>query len=197
MHSISAVVCGDKTRLRDKELGDARQDYEWQTDWELARLDASPTIQCSFREYTADYTAQLHSPSDSRHIFGVVTLDGRHIGNCSYYNINEKRREAELGIMIGDRAFWGKGYGTDAVNALLKYVFTETNLLQVHLKSLDWNLRAHRCFEGCGFTGCGYLYRDGYSFILMEIRRDKWCELGPERVSSPAAENGGGTGEPT
>ncbi len=192
---MGTVVYGKKIKLRDKELGDARQDYEWQLDWELARLDASPMTQSSFREYTADYAVQLRSPNHARHIFAVVTLNGRHIGNCSYYNLNETRREAELGIMIGDRAFWDKGYGTDAVNALLKYVFTETDLLQLHLKSLDWNLRAHRCFEGCGFTGCGYLYRDGYSFILMEIRREKWQELCPERVASPAAENGGGTGE--
>ncbi len=191
---MGTVVYGKKIKLRDKELGDARQDYEWQIDWELARLDASPMTQSSFREYTADYAVQLRSPNHARHIFAVVTLNGRHIGNCSYYNLNETRREAELGIMIGDRAFWGQGYGTDAVNALLKYIFTETDLLQVHLKSLDWNLRAHRCFEGRGFTRCGYMYRDGYSFILMEIRREKWRELCPERVSSPAAENGGGTG---
>ncbi len=192
---MGTVVYGKKIKLRDKELGDARQDYEWQMDWELARLDASPMTQSSFREYTADYAVQLRSPNHARHIFAVVTLNGRHIGNCSYYNLNETRREAELGIMIGDRAFWGQGYGTDAVNALLKYIFTETDLLQVHLKSLDWNLRAHRCFEGRGFTRCGYMYRDGYSFILMEIRREKWRELCPERVASPAAENGVGTGE--
>ncbi len=193
---MGTVVYGKKIKLRDKELGDARQDYEWQMDWELARLDASPMTQSSFREYTADYAVQLRSPNHARHIFAVVTLNGRHIGNCSYYNLNETRREAELGIMIGDRAFWGQGYGTDAVNALLKYIFTETDLLQVHLKSLDWNLRGHRCFERCGFTRCGYMYRDGYSFILMEIRREKWQALCLERVS-PAAEIWGDPGERT
>ena len=46
--------------------------------------------------------------------------------------------------MIGDRRFWGKGYGNDAVNTLVRYVFTETRLRRVYLHTLDWNQRACR-----------------------------------------------------
>jgi len=174
---MATVILGNKTRLREKELGDARRDYNWHMDRELARMDASPLLWTSFKEYLSDYAAQLRSPVPSRRIFAILTLDAKHIGNCSYYNINEKRREAELGIMIGDRDYWGKGYGTDAVITLVNNIFLDTKLVQVHLKTLDWNYRAHKCFEKCGFQRCGFLYRDGYSYILMKVERETWLAL--------------------
>ena len=104
------------------------------------------------------------------------TLDGRHIGNCVYYNIDEDQSEAELGIMIGDRQYWDKGYGTDAVRVLLDHVFRFTNLNRIYLKTLVNNARARRCFEKCSFTPCGHLERDGYKFLLMDLYRQQWRE---------------------
>jgi RimJ/RimL family protein N-acetyltransferase len=52
--------------------------------------------------------------SANRRQFAVDTLEGRHIGNCAYYNIDKGGGEAEVGIMIGERSYWDKGYGTAA-----------------------------------------------------------------------------------
>ena len=76
--------------------------------------------------------------------------------------------------MIGDRNYWNKGYGVDVISALLEHIFQETKVNRVHLKTLDWNARAQKCFQKCGFTPCGELTRDGYSFMLMEISRKDW-----------------------
>ncbi|MBI2868637.1 MAG: GNAT family N-acetyltransferase [Chloroflexi bacterium] len=170
------VITGEKVRLRDKKLSDAHNDYTWQVDTELARLDAAAPAGVSFQAYLLDYAHQLRFPGSSRRIFAIETRDQRHIGNCSYYNIDRRRRTAELGIMIGDRDFWGKGYGADAVRALLGYVFSETDLRHIYLKTLEWNYRAQRCFAGCGFVLGGFLYQEGHSFIRMEIKREQWEE---------------------
>ncbi len=168
------MITGSKIRLCDKRLADALDDYIWQTDAELARLDAAPLLTTAFSWYLSDYADELHYPSSIRHRFAVETLDGKHIGNCSYYNIDETKGEAELGIMIGNRDYWDKSYGADTVITLVNYIFHQTNLKRIYLKTIDSNIRAQKCFKKCGFTPYGHLVRDGFSFVLMEIHRSQW-----------------------
>jgi len=170
------MIIRSKVILRAKKLADAQDDYTWQTDPELARLDAAPLLTTPISRYLSDYVSELHYPPLTRHRFAIDTLDGKHIGNCAYYGVNEAKGEAELGIMIGDRNWWDKGYGTDAVNALLSHIFHRKNLKRVCLKTLDSNARAQKCFQKCGFTPYGHLVKDGFSFVLMEIDRKWWEE---------------------
>lgn len=168
------VIVGNKVKLREKRLSDARDDYVWQSDPELARLDAAPVFKVSFPVYLLDYTDQLHDPGLNRYPFAVETADGKHIGNCTCYDFNEDKGEAQLGIIIGDRDYWDKGYGTDAVSTIVNYIFLHTNLKRIYLKTLDWNLRAQNCFQNCGFSPYGQLNRDGHNFVLMELHRKQW-----------------------
>ncbi len=170
------MISGSKIILRKKRLADAQNDYQWQTDPELAQLDAVPPVTLIFEEYLSAYASELRYSAPTRHSFAVETLDGNHIGNCVYYNINEEKGEAELGIMIGNRDYWDKGYGTDVVTTLVNYVFRQTNLSRIYLKTLDSNIRAQECFQKCNLTPCGRLVRDGFSFVLMEIHRKQWQE---------------------
>lgn len=174
MVGVDAIV-GNKVKLRPKRLSDAKSDYAWQTTPELAQLDAAPLLTIPYEQYLTDYTAELRYPSFSRCVF-AIEVDGKHIGNCVYYNIDERRGEAELGIMIGDRACWGKGYGTDAVRTLIDHVFSETKIRRLYLKTLEWNQRAHRCFEKCGFHFYRRITRSGYNFLLMELHRKDWMD---------------------
>ena len=160
--------------LRDKDPSDAWDDYSWETDPELAKLDAAPTTFISYSQYLGDYTWDLHAPHTTSRQFAVDTLDGRHIGNCSYYNLDKSHGEVELGIMIGNRDYWNKGYGVDVISALLEHIFEQTKVNRVHLKTLDWNARAQKCFQKCGFSECGQMSRDGFNFMLMEISRNDW-----------------------
>ncbi|TET25348.1 MAG: N-acetyltransferase [Dehalococcoidia bacterium] len=170
------MIIGTKVRLRPKRLGDARQDYSWQTDPELVQLDAAPLLNMTFPQYLSDYAAELLYSFPIRHRFAVDTLDGKHIGNCGYYNIDEAKGEAELGIMIGCRDYWDRGYGADTVAALVDYIFTKTKLRRIYLKTLDSNHRAQRCFEKCHFTPYSRLVRNGFSFVFMELSRKQWPE---------------------
>ena len=98
------VIFGNKVKLRGKKLSDARNDYRWQSDPELTKLDAAPVLSGSFSVYLLDYTNQLYDSGLKRYPFAVETLDGKHIGNCTCYDINKAKGEAQLGIMIGDRS---------------------------------------------------------------------------------------------
>lgn len=170
MSNVSKIV------LRNKRMSDARKDYEWQKDPELAWLDAAPPLDCRFDEYLTDYGSELFFPPPDRRSFAVDTLNGKHIGNCVYYNIDESRSEAELGIMIGDRHYWDRSYGTDTVKVLLDHIFHCTDLNRIYLKTLVSNNRAQKCFEKCNFKPCGHLEKDGYRFLLMDLSREQWRE---------------------
>jgi RimJ/RimL family protein N-acetyltransferase len=168
---IPPTLTGNKIKLRPKRLNDAIKDYEWRKDTELCQLDATFPTLTSFEEYLR-LTAVAPSYSGNRSChFAIETLKGKHIGNLSYFDIDEISGDAEIGIMIGNKAFWNLGYGADAMLTILNYIFTSTTLKRVHLKTLAWNTRAQKCFEKCGFTLCGELSRDGFNFILMEILR--------------------------
>jgi RimJ/RimL family protein N-acetyltransferase len=174
---------GRRVILRHKRLSDGANDYVWRCDEELARFDAAPPLRTTFVNFHASLTAQQRYPDAGRRSFAIEDEGGRHIGNVMYYNLREED-EAELGITIGDRSYWGQGYGSDAVQALVRLLFRSKGLRRVFLHTLDWNTRAQRCFGRAGFVPQGTVWRDGQNFILMELRRDR------RKASSRRMKNG-------
>lgn len=169
------VAEGQLVRLREKQVEDARRDYLWRRDPDLARYDAAYPITVSFRTFVTTLAEEIAHPAPHRRSYAIETLDGdRHIGNVMYYAYDPVLREAELGITIGDREYWSQGYGTDAVRAILRYLFERRGFHRLYLHTLSWNDRAQVAFERAGFRRLHTVYRDGYSFEYMEIRRDEY-----------------------
>jgi ribosomal-protein-alanine N-acetyltransferase len=175
---------GKKVRLREKKLTDVRNDYAWQRDPELSRFDAVSVLDLPFAVYLLDYTAEIKKRRPNRFPLAIETMDGRHIGNCTCYEIDARKGEAQFGIMIGDAEYRDKGYGRDAVGTMVDFVFRTTGLNRIYLKTLDWNLRAQKCFARCGFMPCGQTKRNGHNFLLMEINKEQW-EKGREPGENP------------
>ena len=175
---------GAKIILRDKSEEDAEQDYIWRSDPELAQLDAAYPLTMSFDRYLKIFQDQLRYPTPGSHHFSTVTLDGRFIGNCMYYDFDSINMQAELGIVIGDRDYWSNSYGYDAVTTLLDHMFMEKDLKRVYLHTLDWNKRAQRCFEKSGFTPVRPVHRMSHDFILMEVLRQDWFAKAEERLAA-------------
>ena len=167
-------ILGKKTKLRPKKLSDARNDYKWQTDPELARLDAAPVLKLAFPVYLLDYLDAIRWPGKNRYPLAIETLDAKHIGNCTCYDIDENNLEAQIGIMIGDREYWDQGYGTDAVTSLVDHIFRYTPVKRIYLKTLEWNTRAQKCFQKCGFIEYIRDFRNGHHFIFLKITREQW-----------------------
>jgi RimJ/RimL family protein N-acetyltransferase len=173
---------GVRVVLRDKRLEDAEHDYIWRSDPELARLDAAYPLTMNYDRYLKIFQDQLRYPTPGSHHFAIEVADSRFIGNCMYYDLDSVNREAELGIVIGDREYWSGAYGYDAVVTLLNYMFGEKNLKRVYLHTLEWNKRAQRCFAKCGFNPVREVRRMGQDFILMEVLREDWLARSQERL---------------
>jgi len=167
------VTKNSKVIVCQKSIEDAANDYAWQTDPELNHLTSTHPLTMAFPDYLSRYSDQLRYKQPDNYIFAIKTEDGRHIGNCKCYNINESNGEAEIGIVIGERRYWNKGYGTDAVNYLVDYIFKNSRVLRIRLKTLVSNKRAQRCFAKCGFLIRGQVVSNGSSYILMELYRNR------------------------
>ena len=180
-----AVAEGKLVVLRRKRLDDAKLDWIWRTDVELAELDAAPVSSLTFEQYRNQYAWQLRSTPVYRSTFAVETLeDPRHIGNVMYYNTDFQRRETELGILLGDRTCWNGGYGREAVRLLVDHVFTNTSLTRIYLHTLDWNIRAQRSFAAAGFQDCGRVRRGRHRFHQMHVLREWFWDRQYQRRSA-------------
>ncbi len=171
------VAQGLLVRLREKTIDDAERDYAWRCDPELARYDAARPLTVRFSNFVATMREELQFPTIHRRTFAIEDLEsGRHIGNVMYYAYDGFAMEAELGITIGDRDYWGHGYGTDVVRSMLSYLFDELRLRRVYLHTLSWNERAQAAFANAGFRPVRPVSRGGYQFVYMECPRSQWAD---------------------
>ena len=174
---------GAKVVLRDKLLEDSVNDYAWRTDPELSKLDATRPIKMSYSAFMKYSRGELDYPNSSSKRLAVDTIEGIHIGNCMYYDIDTVNKEAEIGIMIGNRDYWGQGYGFDVMVTLIDHIFSNSSLRRVYLHTLDWNERARCCFEKVGMKVVKTVRRSGFNFYLMDMTRNRWEELRDEKMS--------------
>jgi RimJ/RimL family protein N-acetyltransferase len=127
------------------------------------------------------FEKDLETASPTYVAFSVRTLaEDKLIGFVSFDGINWTSRDAFVAIGIGERDFWGRGFGTDAMRLMLRYGFTELNLHRVTLAVFEYNPRAVRSYEKCGFRHEGrereFLLRDGkrWDLLHMGILRSEW-----------------------
>ncbi len=119
--------------------------------------------------------------SEASFSLAIVLQDGdRHIGNCGLHEIEYNNRSAQFGILIGDKAEWGKGYAPEAAGLLLRYGFEELALHRIGLEVYAHNLRAQRAYEKAGFVLEGKRresYFSGgrfYDTLIMGVLRSEW-----------------------
>ena len=167
-------IKGESVILREKNIKDLSDDYRWRTDTELSELDATTPIYISFDDFSRQFHEEIFYGSFSSKRLSIDNIARQHIGNCMFYGFDSYRQQAELGIMIGDKTYWGKGYGTEAVKLMLNYIFSETNLNRIYLHTLKWNDRARKSFSKCGFKEAREIKKGEHNFILMEIFKESW-----------------------
>ena len=165
---IPSVIEGSMVVLRAKNIEDLSNDYMWRSDEELARLDATRPLQMSFQEYKTYMQKELVNEDPYAYKYAILSKEGVHIGNCMLYDLSFRQRQCELGILIGDRRYWGKGYGTEVVSLLLVHGFATNEINRIYLHTLDWNVRAQKSFLKAGFKKISQIRRNGFLFVKME-----------------------------
>lgn len=174
-------LIGERLYLRPLEESDIPTCLRWINDPEVTRTLATyrPWNELREREwFQGNY-------KDDREIVLAITLkeNDKHLGNIGLHAIQWKDRQAELGIMIGEREEWDKGYGAEAIGLMLEYGFERLGLHRIYLRVYEHNPRAQRCYEKAGFRREGVMRESVFSegrywdTLFMGILDREWREL--------------------
>lgn len=154
---------GKRIRLRAFDNSDLMKCLEYSNDYQIMRGASGGILYPSTVDDEARAMGNQTSYTAGEYQFAIETLaEGRFIGKCGFTKVNWKNRVGELAILIGEKQFQGKGYGTDAVSTLCKFGFEELNLHKIKAVVFDFNLPALGCYERCGFLREGLLKQEMY-----------------------------------
>ncbi len=175
------MITGQRVRLRAIEREDLPKFTSWLNDREVTEylLWSHPLSQA---EEEGWYNNMLGRPI-AEHPKGieVETPDGWIlVGNTSFNEVDWQHRAAEVGIFIGDKRFWGKGYGTEALRLMLRYGFNDLNLHRIYLYVFAENQRGIHSYNKVGFITEGTLrdavYKNGryQDVLVMSVLQPEW-----------------------
>jgi RimJ/RimL family protein N-acetyltransferase len=174
------MYTGEKVRLRAYKREDVALAQQYLNDAETKRF-LTPGVPYPFTLEEENRWFEKISASNDNYSFAVETLEGgQYIGGCGVNGLDRKNSVAVVGIFIGDKNYWGKGYGTDAMKVLLKFIFEQMNVNKVKLFVYSFNERAVKSYEKCGFKREGVLrqeiFRDGKynDEYVMGILKDEY-----------------------
>ncbi len=180
-HPARQALYGERVVLRPTVDADYWHGYRWERDPEMqywAQGDYAPP-NLTFAQYKAHYAPPVGKPGEADH-FTIVTLPETIIGFIGYFNADRRIGKVEVGIGIGEKAYWGKGYGREAMRLLLAHLFDDLGFQRVELDTWSGNERAIRSYIACGFQIEGRLRRaelvEGtyYETIIMGLLREEW-----------------------
>ncbi|MDP9233104.1 MAG: GNAT family N-acetyltransferase [Actinomycetota bacterium] len=173
------MLKGDKVLLRAIEEEDLPALARWANDLEVEVLGGGdpPTPQSVGRVKAEFERRQKESPDD---VNFAIEVDGKLIGMVALFRVDTTARTSELGIVIGERDYWGKGYGQDAIRTVVDYGFRHRNYQRVWLTVTDTNDRALNAYKRCGFAEEGrlrqHVWNDGAhrDVVCMGVLREEW-----------------------
>ena len=179
-----AHLFGPRCRLRAVEKTDVELFLKWMNDPEvtenLVNVGPLSTIE---EERWIENMLKSH-PAEHAMVIDIEdhTKPGsyRAIGNCQLIDIDWRNRSAELGIMIGEKSCWDKGYGSEVVGIMLMHGFNTLNLHRIWLRVYEKNKRGIRAYEKAGFVYEGkfrqahYQHGQYFDVHLMSVLKSEW-----------------------
>ena len=176
-----SIIYGERVRLRAVEPADVERFLEWVNDPDVTRNLALYLPMSSVEEQR--WFERLADRDPHERPFSVEVREGEAwtlIGNCCVFGIDWVSRSGELGIMIGAKKEWDRGYGTEVMTLLLSHCFQTLNLHRVALRVYAGNARAIRSYQKAGFQEEGRMRQARFQHgayddvILMSVLRPEW-----------------------
>lgn len=177
------MIYAKRIRMRAPERSDIPTFVRWFNDPEVTAglLIAQPM---SFADEERWFDSMIQRPMEEHPLTIEARLgdEWKAIGNSGFHNVDWRCRAAEVGIVIGEKEYWNQGYGTEAMQLMLRHGFKTLNFNRIMLDVYETNPRAIRSYEKCGFVHEGRkrqaMYKDGQFFdiLIMSVLRAEWVE---------------------
>ncbi|PDY44476.1 GNAT family N-acetyltransferase [Bacillus pseudomycoides] len=147
--------------LRELSLDDVEDRYQWSLDKEVTKHLVVPDQYPPFtRDETKRWIEMCLNRKNGYEQRAIVTRDGVHIGWVDLKNFDTTNKNAELGIAIGNKEYWGRRYGIAALYSMLQIGFYEFGLEKVWLRVDADNIKAIKSYEKAGFVCEGIMRND-------------------------------------
>ncbi len=172
------MLKGSRITLRAITRDDLPRYVTWLNNVEVTKHLTAAMAPFNLDDETDWYEKQRKDRSSKN--FAIDNEDGTHIGSIGLINIDRQNQLAELGIVIGDKSQWNKGYCTEAITLLLEYGFYTLNLNRIFLRVDQDNWGGLKCYRRCGFVKEGELrqavFRDGgfINHYIMSVLRSEY-----------------------
>ncbi|PIT93555.1 N-acetyltransferase [Candidatus Falkowbacteria bacterium CG10_big_fil_rev_8_21_14_0_10_43_11] len=161
----NSFLTGNKIYLRQIAESDLTENYQsWFNNPEICRFNAHHR----FPNYKQNMTEYYNSVIKSRNNLILAIIDkknNKHIGNVSLQDMDLINKTAELAIIIGDKFYWGKGVGREALQLIISHGFDSLNLNRVYCGTSEDNISMQKLAESIGFIKEGVLrqalYKNG------------------------------------
>jgi RimJ/RimL family protein N-acetyltransferase len=177
------MIEGKLVNLRAREMDDLERNTRWINDREVTR-HLSMRYLMSLAAEEAWMRDSISAPLSYAAVnFAIDTKEGTHIGNTGFHETSPEDQSARLGIVIGEKAYWSRGYGTDALLTLMRFGFDQMNLHRIDLLVDEDNGRARACYRTCGMVEEARLRQERYARgayhdqLVMGILRDEFYGL--------------------
>ena len=157
------MIEGERIRLRKIELTDVNEDYRaWMNDPEVVRYTESRFRTHSLEDIRA-YVQSVRSDANSVFFAIIEKETGKHIGNIKIGHMLPVHRTADVGVIIGDRNCWGKGYATEALKLTAAYAAEPLKLHKLWAGIYADNPGSIQAFRRAGFVEEGRFARHWFS----------------------------------
>lgn len=173
------AILGRLIVLRRHRPDNLRAFQRWYADPEVARLTRYQQAPLSTDEVQRFFYTRIMGSDFLAMAIHVRDTD-RLIGTCAFSQVDGDNGSTLFHITIGERDAWGKGYGTEATELMVAHAFARLALHRVALTVFEFNPRAIRSYEKCGFVVEGRareaIFRDGqfWDEIHMSILAEEW-----------------------
>ena len=166
------VLRGTRIFLRPPTMDDASRIFHWERDDEVWRYDPHRPYSNSISEFLPIFERNYVQGNGRQ--FWFIIEDEHHIpiGTITYFNLDYRMGQVEIGLGLGDKTRWGKGYGPEAIRTLVQYLFTLPGLNRVYAETALVNHPSRRAFAKVGFAEIGQIYdprNSGTPWVLLEI----------------------------
>ena len=177
------MLVGKLVLLRALERSDLPRLCQFNNDLEVELAGGGdPPMPQSLARLTAEFESKVSGGGREGMDF-AIEADGELIGICALFNVDQLARTCEFGITIGDKEYWGQGYGRDALAVMIDYAFRYQNMHRVFLQVHGRNERAIRSYKSVGMVEEGRLRSHVWSngtyddLVFMGILKEEWEQI--------------------
>jgi len=171
-------MIGKKCYLSPIDVNDFEKFAEWLNDLEVTQNLSIYPVMINLKN-----EKEILEKLSNEHNYSIIDISTNElIGNCGFIDIDHINQTGEIGIFIGNKNYWNKGYGTEAMSLLIDFGFKALNLHNIMLKVYDYNKNAIKCYEKTGFREIGirreaiHVNLKKHNIVYMDILANEFYE---------------------